>query len=261
MLNLCKCGCGELVAQNYKKGHGRRGRRNSLEHNEKISAANKGRKPSTRQYQNLLAMAERRRGTKRGDDERKRISEGCKIHGVGKWMKGRKASEETRERLLRAITGRVVSAETRRKISAANSGSKNGMFGKTHTQGARERIFEAKAHTGNRWTKPEIAIRDLLERLGLYKTGSTGKVGFIPHQWFNTEGFSFNADFADRNNRLIIHVDGLYWHALPGAHERDRRVDRWCCENGWRFVRITDREIKKTPNACLVKVQDLVASA
>jgi len=40
--NLCKCGCGNLCEQNYLKGHGRKGKKNSVEHNMKIGSKNKG---------------------------------------------------------------------------------------------------------------------------------------------------------------------------------------------------------------------------
>jgi hypothetical protein len=40
--NLCKCGCGTLVEKEWKRGHARRGRKNSQEHCRKISESNKG---------------------------------------------------------------------------------------------------------------------------------------------------------------------------------------------------------------------------
>jgi hypothetical protein len=47
-MNYCKCGCGTLVKQNYKQGHGR-GKTNSIEHNRLISKANKGRQKTDAQ--------------------------------------------------------------------------------------------------------------------------------------------------------------------------------------------------------------------
>lgn len=36
-MNLCKCGCGKLCAENYKRGCGRRGKKSSEEHNRILS--------------------------------------------------------------------------------------------------------------------------------------------------------------------------------------------------------------------------------
>jgi hypothetical protein len=98
-----------------------------------------------------------------------------------------------------------------------------------------------------RWTKPEKIVRGWLQKLGLYKTGHDGGVGFLPHRWLPTRGagFSANGDFVDYNHKLILHVDGDYWHSLPDVIEQDRRLDAWCDTKGWRYLRLTESEIYK----------------
>jgi G:T-mismatch repair DNA endonuclease (very short patch repair protein) len=100
-----------------------------------------------------------------------------------------------------------------------------------------------------RWTKPEKVVRGWLKKMGLYKTGHDGGVGFLPHRWLPTRGagFSANGDFVDYNHKLIIHVDGDYWHSRPEVVEQDRRLDAWCDANGWAHMRLTESGIYKHP--------------
>jgi len=136
-INYCKCGCGEIVQKNYKKGHGRRGKTNSEEHNKKIKEANKNRILSEKEIERLRSYNINRKHT---EETKKKISDIAKEKGFGKWMIGKKASEKTIEKLKKSLTGRKVSDETRKKISKKNSGSKNGMFGKTHSDEYKEKL-------------------------------------------------------------------------------------------------------------------------
>lgn len=62
--------------------------------------------------------------------------------GGGASMLGRKHSEETKQKISKAIKGKIRSKETRQKMSKANSGEKNSMFGKTHSEKIRQKISE-----------------------------------------------------------------------------------------------------------------------
>ena len=53
---------------------------------------------------------------------------------------GRKLSDATKEKIGIAHKGKYVSDETRTKLSAASKGEKNGMYGKHHTEAAKEKI-------------------------------------------------------------------------------------------------------------------------
>lgn len=56
---------------------------------------------------------------------------------------GGQHSEETKRKIGLASTGRLQSAEARRKNSEKNSGKNNYMFGKTHSPEARAKISDA----------------------------------------------------------------------------------------------------------------------
>lgn len=101
-----------------------------------------------------------------------------------------------------------------------------------------------------KWTKPEKVVRRILKKEGVYKTGSKTKsiLGFLPHGWLPTKGtgFSANADFVDYNNKLILMVDGNYWHdpiKNPSVHAKDKKVNKWCKKHGWVVLRISDLDL------------------
>lgn len=62
------------------------------------------------------------KGQKLSMEHRKNISETCKKNGVGKWMKGRKLSQNTIEKQREKKVGRFVSVETREKIRKSQIG-------------------------------------------------------------------------------------------------------------------------------------------
>ncbi len=69
-----------------------------------------------------------------------------------------------------------------------------------------------------------------------------------------------------------VQLDGVYWHGLDRtveqlrestssrdaailqAYERDRVQDAWFAAHGMRLVRVTDRELRLYPVACLMRV-------
>ena len=57
---------------------------------------------------------------------------------------GKKLSEKTKRKLSRILTGHKVSKATREKISKANKGKKNGFYGKTHTQEAKDAMSASR---------------------------------------------------------------------------------------------------------------------
>ena len=59
-------------------------------------------------------------------------------------------TEETREKIRAAVTGTKHTAEARAKMSAANSGEKNGFFGKHHTEETKKKL--SLANTGRKHT-------------------------------------------------------------------------------------------------------------
>ena len=106
------------------------------------------------------------------------------------------------------------------------------------------------AQTRKRGNKSrEIAMVNLLRALHI-----TG--------WRRHQPLIENPDFTFYKQRVIIFVDGCFWHVCPkhsnapinnvpywekklkGNAERDRRVSRELRKQGWRVLRIWEHELK-----------------
>lgn len=66
----------------------------------------------------------------------------------------------------------------------------------------------------------------------------------------------FYADFLITNTPVIIECDGIYWHSLEKAKERDKRKDNFLRENGYKVFRFAEEMIRKSPLECLMQVFD-----
>lgn len=261
---LCKCGCGETVKQNYKHGHGRRGKTNSAEHNLAISRATKGHTLGT-------SWNKGRKGLYTTSDETKRkLSRIAKEKGFGKWMLGRKLSLESIQKGAEKRRGHVVEESTRLKISKANSGPNNGMYGRKLSEKERSRISAAsKAQWQNpdtlakreaylssdecskncrvaalkaaeklkgMWyynTKPELKMLDILDSLGINYVHSYS-IWDINH--------CYCADFYIPSLKLVIEVDGKHWHNYPYGTDKDSIRNMEMVEKGYSVLRFWEKE-------------------
>lgn len=128
--NICLCGCGNLCEKNYIKGHGRRGKTNTMEHRLKISIGNKGKIISDNEKERLKSYNINRKHT---EETKEKMSIIAKEKNFGLWMLGKKHSESTKNKLSEIKKGHYTSEETKEKISKANNGKNNGMYCKTHS--------------------------------------------------------------------------------------------------------------------------------
>lgn len=264
-MNFCKCGCGFLVEKNYKKGHGRRGKINSEAHNLVISKANKGRKMPKFLKEKLRLY---HLGRKKTDAEKLKQSIGAKKAGVGKWMLGRKLSDKTKKKLSEIHKGHFVSEETRMKISGANSGEHNGMFGVHHNECVRKKISDASKRMwlNDHFREVQFEIRGGTDfkksarkgaliasfKIGKYDTVPERKVAVIlkdldvkfihPYSVWNIN-HAYAADFFIPEINLIIEVDGVYWHNYPVGREIDKIRDEELKRVGYNVSRIWEVDI------------------
>jgi hypothetical protein len=115
------------------------------------------------------------KGKKHTDESKAKMSKIAKEKGFGLWMKGKEISEETRLNLSKSLKGHITTEETKKKISEANSGEKNGMFGKTHSDEYKERLrknvhnFNKNSHT------PEAIEKRRLKQKGKKASEETRK--------------------------------------------------------------------------------------
>ncbi len=59
-------------------------------------------------------------------------------------------------------------------------------------------------------------------------------------------------DFLLPDLNIAIEVDGIYWHSMPGAKERDGRKDDFLKSLGYTPLRITDKSIIRSKDVCLL---------
>jgi len=264
-MNLCQCGCGTLVQKNYKKGHGRRGRKNSPEHNAAIVRANTGKKATDEQRQQ---NRERNLGRRLSEETKAKMSQIAKEKGFGKWMVGRKQSEESIRKGAEKRRGHSVSADTRRKISDANGGQNNGMFGKRHTEEAKTKIAESAVAM---WENPdiraqlleafnapehvemlrqrranmvfpvkdttiEVIVRDFLDVLGVH---------YQQHKMIKNIEHRYQCDFYVEAHNLVIECDGDYWHQYPQGRNIDRVRTFEMEQKGYKVLRLWECSIRK----------------
>lgn len=124
----CKCGCGSLITSKwqkyqdikYIKGHGRKGKNNSFQHNQTISSKNKNGKEIECSYCKKSFYSQMSK-IKNG---KKYCSKNCYTQS----MIGISPSKESIEKSRLSRIGHIVTESTRKKISLANSGEGNGQW-------------------------------------------------------------------------------------------------------------------------------------
>ena len=246
----CACGCKKSIeftkynrGVRYLKGHGRKNKTTSDDHKRKISLGTKGKKLSKEHIEILRNI---HLGKKHTDETKSKMSKIAKEKGFGKWMVGRIISKEIRNKAIQSRKGYLTSEKTREKISKANKGINNGMYGKQHSIESRNMIsnraklmwenptirkrilnhpdrikncrkgaFTAATRHPDKifnWTKPERQMANILEELKLqYKHNYP--ISNIEHK--------YHADFYISKYNLIIETDGRYWHKYPNYRPID----------------------------------------
>jgi very-short-patch-repair endonuclease len=66
-------------------------------------------------------------------------------------------------------------------------------------------------------------------------------------EWEDEKRFGrYSCDIYLPYFKIDLECDGIYWHTLPGAPEKDRRRDKFLLEKyGIKTIRVTDEEINK----------------
>lgn len=110
----------------------------------------------------------------------------------------------------------------------------------------------------SRNTKPELAMARLLRR---------ARVGYRR----NVRSLPGCPDFVIRKSRIILFVDGVFWHGrnfgrlapklkpfwlrkITANRRRDRAVTRRLRGMGWKVIRIWEDDLEKNPGKCLGRV-------
>jgi DNA mismatch endonuclease, patch repair protein len=86
-------------------------------------------------------------------------------------------------------------------------------------------------------------------------------------------------DFSFRQDRVVIFVDGCFWHGCPqhtntpvnnrpfwqkklaANKRRDRLVTKTLRQQGWHVLRIWEHDLSKNPTACIRKIKALLTAS
>ena len=90
-------------------------------------------------------------------------------------------------------------------------------------------------------SKPELLMAEALVEMGIKFKAQ-----------YRLEGDSHPFDFFIPD-RTLIEVDGVYWHSLPGAAERDAEKTRLACEHNYQLLRVTDLDVVDRGAAVVIK--------
>lgn len=89
---------------------------------------------------------------------------------------------------------------------------------------------------------------------------------------------SFRPDFVFRREKVVVFIDGCFWHACPehGSRPksnaefwrsklesnvaRDRRADMELVDSGWKVVRFWEHSVKRHPSRCAEELEEILAS-
>jgi Protein of unknown function (DUF559)/NUMOD3 motif len=176
-----------------------RGRAVSLETRAKLSVAFKGRKPSSE-----TLAGKRRTGWEVTTGMRRKISE---------TLTGRCLSISHKEAIRQGML------RSREQLSASLK-----TYWQTLSVEAKQKAV--RKLRGSTWrSRPEIAFG-----WALFEAGLIVERQFV----FNR----FLCDFAVPSARLLIEIDGEYWHSFPNMVARDRLLDLQATIQGWSVLHI-----------------------
>jgi very-short-patch-repair endonuclease len=170
------------------------------------------------------------------------ISQKHQIEKNGHYWVGRVHTDNSRKKM----------SETRKKLGLA-VGENNGMYGKTHTPKAIEKIFSHR-----KMNKLEESVSKVLSNAGYrYK-----------FQFFISENdICKSYDFKLKNHNIIVEVDGDFWHGNPdtechwkdseSVQENDKLKTKMAEHRGYKVVRIWESEFKKNNNLLLERIKSV----
>jgi len=132
------------------------------------------------------------------------------------------------------------------------------------TKAKRSEVMSRIRGRGNRET--ELALAKLFRAHGI-----TG--------WRRHQPLFGKPDFAFRKERVVIFVDGCFWHGCPKHSNmpvnnrlfwekkltantlRDRLVTKTLRQEGWLVLRIWEHDLAQDAAACIAKIKTLLIAA
>lgn len=178
---------------------------------------------------------------------------------IGSAHKGRKCTSEQRATMSAAQRGHLVSQTTRQKLSKALKTSPAHKAA-CSSSAWRAKARERRSRQSRKHTTPERTVQSWLR---------DGNIKYITH--YCLSGIKHEFDIAIPNRKLLIEVDGCYWHGCPEhfpnspyrgrATTRAANFKRIAARRGWRLVRIWEHDTKDAATIASVLDRFLSGSA
>jgi DNA mismatch endonuclease (patch repair protein) len=200
-MKICKCGCGETI----KSGK------------------------TTQGTDRIFVIGHNRRGANLTQEHIKRF---------GGANKGRKHSEETKEKIKEKRKLQVITEEHKRKTSV----SMMGHIGVKHTPETIEKIKQARLQQvlPTKDTSIEVALQNELNKRG---------IKFEKH--YPIQG---QPDIFITPN-ICVFADGDYWHNYPSGRDKDKRITQELQNKGFKVLRFWERDINKNIEKCICQIE------
>jgi len=181
---------------------------------------------------------------------------------------GIKLSEETKQKIRERNLGKKLTGEQKKKIGDGirnsdkyylslktrrhplNSGQfKKGLVpwnkGKTISEDAREKIIKARM-------KQIMPLKDTKPERMLQSALSKEHIEFVTH--YSIYG---QPDIVTKP-KIAIFCDGDYWHNLPTAMERDKKVNKILRQSGWTVLRFWEHEIYEGIESVVESIKEVM---
>ena len=141
-----------------------------------------------------------------------------------------------------------------RSVSEALKGNLSPMKGKHHTLETRKKISEAtvkqlaSGRMPRRDTSVEVKLGQELENNNLYYQKQVPLCNITV------------VDFYLPEYKIVIYVDGDYWHNLSKVNYRDKNQNKILEENGYKVLRFWEHEINKSARECISRIMKYIKS-
>jgi very-short-patch-repair endonuclease len=199
-------------------------------------------------------------------------------------------SNEHKNKLSDAHKGKIVSEDTKQKISNSSKGisrnkGKQPMLGKKHSFCTKKQMSKKAKISFDKGERPQIAqkgIKRSLETIEkIFAKRPMNKLEKFVSSILDANNIEYqfqyfiktknnvckSYDFKLKNNNILIEIDGDYWHGGPGVEkhffkleevkENDLLKNQIAIENGYSLIRIWESNIYNQPNIILQKIREL----
>lgn len=268
----CRCGCGKTVSSPgifYFVGHNPNRNQNisaTYKRKEALGEQHHSKQPEVRAAMSAAhrtpAMVEwhknhfqKMQNRLRTDEAKKKRLDTIQINQSMAWGEARK-QQQAQKMLQKGESHASKRQDVKKKISESHKA-----LGENHwTKKPEVRAKMSRAYKGRKiqQTKPERKLIDALDA-SIFKYTGCGR---------NPYGTPISADITAPSLRMIIQVDGCYWHGCQmhakvsrfERREADRRLTCIAEKEGWVVLRFWEHEIKDEFPSVLTRIEEVCKS-